>query len=88
MKRIVSTSVLPSLAAMCIAAGAMAEGVRFNGRFAPSEGFVNRLEKGVRADLCLNGLWEFQGFKPPAEWKEGKGVPPELLRLRRMDGTR
>ena len=66
------------MAALCLAFAAGAEGVRFNGRFAPSEGFVNRLEKPLRADVCLNGLWNFQGFKPPAGWKEGKGQPPEL----------
>lgn len=35
-------------------------GVRFPGRFAPSEGFTNRLEKPYRDEVCLNGYWNFQ----------------------------
>ena len=55
-----------------------AEGVRFNHVFAPSEGFVNRLEKPFRAEVCLNGRWDFQPVDLPKGWKEGKGQPPEL----------
>ena len=66
-------------AACAVAASRPAEGaVRFDGVFAPSEGFVNRLEKPLREDVCLNGRWDFQGMKPPAGWKEGRGQPPEL----------
>ena len=35
-------------------------GVRFPYRFAPSEGFTNRLEKPYRDEVCLNGSWNFQ----------------------------
>ena len=42
-------------------------GVRFPDRFAPSEGFVNRLEKPYRDEVCLNGRWNFQ---PGAECTE------------------
>lgn len=52
--------------------------VKFNHVFAPSEGFVNRLEKPLRAELCLNGRWDFQPVAVPKEWKEGKGRAPEL----------
>ena len=35
-------------------------GVHFPYRFAPSEGFTNRLEKPYRDEVCLNGSWHFQ----------------------------
>ena len=35
-------------------------GVHFPYRFAPSEGFTNRLEKPYRDEVCLNGSWNFQ----------------------------
>ncbi len=74
----VSSIVLGAVASIFLASGSSAEGVKFNGVFAPSEGFVNRLEKPLRAEVCLNGRWDFQGFKTPAGWKDGKGLPPEL----------
>lgn len=74
----VSSIVLGAVASIFLASGSSAEGVKFNGVFAPSEGFVNRLEKPLRAEVCLNGRWDFQGFKTPAGWKDGKGQPPEL----------
>ena len=46
--------------------------------FAPSEGFVNRLEKPLREEICLNGRWDFQAVAVPKEWKHGKGQAPEL----------
>lgn len=67
-----------TLACVCSAFTAALGTVRFDGVFAPSEGFVNRLEKPQRAEVCLNGRWDFQGFKTPAGWKDGKGQPPEL----------
>ena len=74
----VTSIVLGAVASAFLASGSNAEGVKFNGVFAPSEGFVNRLEKPLRAEMCLNGRWDFQGFKTPAGWKDGKGQPPEL----------
>ena len=56
----------------------VAEGVRFNHVFAPSEGFVNRLERPFRSEVCLNGRWDFQPVELPKGWKEGKGQAPEL----------
>lgn len=53
-------------------------GVRFPHPFAPSEGFVNRLEKPLRDDVCLNGSWDFQIVRTPDGWQEGKGAAPEL----------
>ena len=65
--------------AACSAIGtAHAEGVRFEGVFAPSEGYVNRLEKPLRDEVCLNGRWDFQPVALPKDWKQGKGVAPEL----------
>jgi len=46
--------------------------------FAPSEGFVNKLEKEFRKEICLNGKWDFQAIPVPEEYKAGKGVAPEL----------
>ncbi|GHT62805.1 beta-galactosidase [Bacteroidia bacterium] len=46
--------------------------------FAPGEGYINRYEKEYRQELCLNGLWDFQGMSLPADYKQGKGIAPEL----------
>ena len=67
----VASVVLGAVASVFLASGSSAEGVKFNGVFAPSEGFVNRLEKPQRAEVCLNGRWDFQGFRTPAGWKDG-----------------
>ena len=71
----VMSVVLGAVVSVFLASGSSAEGVKFNGVFAPSEGFVNRLEKPLRAEVCLNGRWDFQGFKTPAGWRDGKGQP-------------
>ncbi|KAA6301916.1 MAG: Beta-glucuronidase [Candidatus Ordinivivax streblomastigis] len=46
--------------------------------FAPQEGFVNKIEKQFRQEICLNGLWEFQGMSLPEGYQADKGVAPEL----------
>ena len=46
--------------------------------FAPSEGFVNKLEKEFRKEICLNGKWDFQAIPVPEGYKADKGVAPEL----------
>ena len=47
----------------------LSAGVRFPDRFAPSEGFTNRLEKPYRDEICLNGFWNFQpGGVCTGEW--------------------
>ena len=44
-------------------------GVPFPGRFAPSEGYVNRLERPYRDEICLNGFWRFQpGTECLGDW--------------------
>lgn len=50
----------------------------YNFPFAPSEGLVNRTEKEYRKEICLNGYWQFQPMALPADYKQGKGVAPEL----------
>ena len=56
MKRI--PSIL--LAACLLFPAVLSAGVPFPDRFAPSEGFTNRLEKPWRDEICLNGFWSFQ----------------------------
>ncbi len=52
--------------------------VDFTGDFAPAEGFVKPQEKPLRAEVCLNGAWQFQPVAVPAGFQRGAGVPPEL----------
>jgi beta-galactosidase len=47
-------------------------------RFAPQEGLISPIEKNVREELCLNGLWEFQAMPLPRDYKKGQGKAPEL----------
>ena len=50
-------------------AALLGAGVRFPGRFAPSEGLTNRLEKPYRDEICLNGYWQFQaGAEDQGNW--------------------
>lgn len=46
--------------------------------FAPSEGLINKYEKPQRQEVCLNGLWKFQAIPLPEDYKQGKGIAPEL----------
>lgn len=46
--------------------------------FAPSEGFVNKLEKENRQEICLNAYWDFMPVELPAGYVQGKGAAPEL----------
>lgn len=46
--------------------------------FAPSEGLVNKTEKEHRQEICLNGYWDFQPVSLPKDYKQGKGVAPQL----------
>ncbi|MDR1370163.1 MAG: glycoside hydrolase family 2 [Dysgonamonadaceae bacterium] len=50
----------------------------YNDAFAPSEGYVSKVEKASRDEVCLNGLWEFQGVALPADYKAGQGIAPVL----------
>lgn len=46
--------------------------------FAPSEGLINKYEKEYRQEICLNGYWDFQAVALPPDYKQGKGIAPEL----------
>jgi Glycosyl hydrolases family 2, sugar binding domain len=50
----------------------LAGGVIFDRPFAPQEGLVSRYEAPVRQEICLNGLWRFQG-------DQDRSVPGEIL---------
>ena len=52
--------------------------VVYHQTFAPSEGFVNKMEAAFRHEVCLNGYWDFQPMALPSSFKYGKGVAPEL----------
>src|SRR5580704_16059422 len=47
-----------------------AQGVQFTRIFAPQAGLVSQYEQAARSDICLNGLWHFQGAdsdNPPGD---------------------
>ena len=52
--------------------------VEFARDFAPHEGWTKDVEKPQRAEVCLNGLWQFQPLPVPAGYVRFQGVPPEL----------
>ncbi|MDR2463400.1 MAG: hypothetical protein LBD30_06435 [Verrucomicrobiales bacterium] len=57
--------------------GALAA-VNFSGEFAPSDSFVADPERAARAEICLNGAWQFQPVALPQGYKENDNQPPEL----------
>ncbi|MDR2682492.1 MAG: glycoside hydrolase family 2 [Dysgonamonadaceae bacterium] len=50
----------------------------FNDDFAPSEGYVNRVEQPLRKEICLNGRWDFQPVELQQGYSQGKGIAPDL----------
>lgn len=50
----------------------------YNFPFAPQTGIVNEVEKPFRQEVCLNGYWDFQPVKTPANYIQGSGKAPEL----------
>lgn len=50
----------------------------FTRDFAPSESWVKPVEQPFRAEVCLNGVWQFQPVTVSASFKRGGGEPPEL----------
>jgi beta-galactosidase len=46
--------------------------------FAPSEGYAGKTEQPARKEICLNGRWDFQAAELPPDYKQGKGIAPEL----------
>lgn len=77
---------------LCLLSDAHAalERTEFSRDFAPAEGLVTSSEKPFRAELCLNGAWQFQPVAVPASFKRGTGEPPVLPRPRSdgWDATR
>lgn len=51
----------------------------FTGVVAPQEGWVKELEKPMRQEICLNGLWQFQPVTLPKGFARNKGEPPQLM---------
>lgn len=56
----------------------VAKDVIFNDEFSPLEGLIALPEKAYRQEICLNGLWDFQGVDLPIGWKPNIGNAPEL----------
>jgi len=52
--------------------------LEYQGTFAPSEGYVSKIEKPLRKEICLNGRWDFQAVSLPSSYQQGKGIAPEL----------
>ena len=52
--------------------------VSFTRAFAPQEGLLTPAEQPYRAELCLNGRWQFQPMPIPNGYVRDQGVPPEL----------
>jgi beta-galactosidase len=52
--------------------------VVFPREFAPQEGMVKSPEQPLRAEICLNGSWQFQPVAVPAGYVADRGQPPEL----------
>ncbi|MDR0573537.1 MAG: glycoside hydrolase family 2 [Tannerella sp.] len=50
----------------------------YNHPFAPSEGYVSKIEQSVRKEICLNGWWDFQPVALPVGYQQGKGIAPDL----------
>jgi hypothetical protein len=53
-------------------------GAEFPRDFAPSEGLVKPQETPFRAEICLNGSWQFQAAGLPPGYRPGRDPAPEL----------
>ncbi len=60
---------------LCTWTGAAQE---FPGEFAPEHGMVSDPEQSYRAEICLNGRWQFQPVSIPDTWIRNQGNPPRL----------
>jgi beta-galactosidase len=78
MKRIVIFLIINSIAASNTIDAAEDGRLYYDRVFAPSEGFVSKVEKPYRQEICLNGQWDFQPVALPADYRQGKGIAPEL----------
>lgn len=52
--------------------------ITFPRPFAPSEGNVSAPELPYRAEICLNGRWQFQPVAVPESFRQNSGNAPEL----------
>lgn len=66
------------LTAVSLLAGVSLAAVKCPLEFAPQEGPVKPVERPLRAEICLNGFWQFQPVEIAKGWKSGTGIPPEL----------
>lgn len=75
---------MKKLTASLLLAGALLTGATasakttYNFPFAPQTGIVNDVEKPFRSEICLNGYWDFQPVKTPADYRQGSGKAPQL----------
>ncbi|MDR1784100.1 MAG: glycoside hydrolase family 2 [Dysgonamonadaceae bacterium] len=76
--KIYTYSAILILALNCLTVSAQDGRLYYEHVFAPSEGYVNRLEKPLRKEICLNGRWDFQAVALPQSYRQGRGVAPEL----------
>ncbi|MBN1846662.1 MAG: hypothetical protein JW810_13335, partial [Sedimentisphaerales bacterium] len=53
-------------------------GVVFDRDFAPAEGWIKPQEAPYRAEICLNGRWDFQVAELPDDWRPDQGKAPNL----------
>ena len=65
----------------CCSSMTMAE-VTFNEDFSPLQGMVSSYENPYRQEICLNGLWDYQGVIIPENWQRNVGNAPELTKPR------
>ncbi|GHT18358.1 beta-galactosidase [Bacteroidia bacterium] len=57
---------------------AQSDRLEYKETFAPSEGYISKVEKPLRKEICLNGRWDFQAVQLPTDYRQGKGIAPEL----------
>ena len=69
----------PIIFGLLTSSAALAAPVTFNRPFAPgAHGFVHKTEMPHRAEICLNGRWDFQGVAVPPDFVRMAGKPPVL----------
>ncbi len=77
MKRFISMLLLIILSLCSSMAAAR---VVFDDEFSPLQGMTSSYENPYRQEICLNGLWEYQGVKVPVGWQRDAGKAPELAK--------
>lgn len=58
----------------------------FTNKFAPQEGLINKYEKPIRDELCLNGYWQFMPLNLPSELSLDI-IPNEILPIYNWEET-